>query len=227
MKDFIWTMVVLVVVALLMTAGCETSNSPNETDSEQDDLIYELKGRLDELYAVLENHYSLIDAAMDVNGINLNLLKRVSALETEQAISGDKPYDNSARLDDLEAGRDPDLSKLWIELEDKVEFYEERYEAVCRAMESNLEVIRCFKRDLDAATAPPGPNDVYDPNNPIYKFIPEAGDDWKKAFGDTDDTRMKHTISEMRVIMAGIGRRLLVLENLADPNEVVDPNGVK
>ena len=88
------------------------------------------------------------------------------------------------------------------------------------------------------------PKVIYDSNNPIYKFIPPADDSWIEKFGDNDDTRMKHTISELRVVVAAQGNnlkafdeRLKVLETMnelgvsisaeltSDP--VADPNEVK
>ncbi len=72
------------------------------------------------------------------------------------------------------------------------------------------------------------PQIKYDPDDAIYKFIPAAGDDWIEQFGDTDNTRMKHTVSELRVVVAAQGNmlkaheaRLKALEP-ADPNEVTE-----
>jgi hypothetical protein len=58
---------------------------------------------------------------------------------------------------------------------------------------------------------------TYDPNDPAYKFIPEAGADWIEKFGNSERTRLLHTISELRVVVAGQNKRLRDLE---------DPNGV-
>ena len=194
MKDLIRTMVVLVAVALLMTAGCEEKTPPRDmrvwdTLETQNDILQELAEGITFLRDNLTSLETQLKAARDVNGINLNLLKRVSSLETSDGLYGHNYMDNKARLDNLEAGTITTHGLAGKMLE---------------AIEPS-----------------------YDPNDPIYKFIPEAGDDWKKTFGDTDDTRMKHTISEIRVMVAQIGQRLLVLENLADPNESVDPNEVK
>jgi hypothetical protein len=58
----------------------------------------------------------------------------------------------------------------------------------------------------------------YDPNDPIYKFIPEADPSWIKEFGDNERVRLIHSISELRVVVANMGKRLLELEK--EPNEV-------
>ena len=60
----------------------------------------------------------------------------------------------------------------------------------------------------------------YDPNDPIYKFIPAAPVEWTDMFGDTERTRLIHSISELRVVTAAQGQMLM---ELADPNGV-DPN---
>jgi hypothetical protein len=71
----------------------------------------------------------------------------------------------------------------------------------------------------------------YDPNDPIYKFIPEADPSWIKEFGDNERTRLLHTISELRFVVAMQGKRMMELEQwlktqygldelYSDPNEV-------
>lgn len=55
----------------------------------------------------------------------------------------------------------------------------------------------------------------YDPNDRAYKFIPEAPDDWIAEFGTSERTRLLHSISELRVVVAAQGKRILALE---DPN---------
>lgn len=69
----------------------------------------------------------------------------------------------------------------------------------------------------------------YDAADPIYKFIPLADKSWTDRFGDTDDTRMKHSMSELRVVVAAQGQQLKALKafvtkihdpNMFDPNEV-------
>ena len=64
-----------------------------------------------------------------------------------------------------------------------------------------------------------GCTESYDSQHAIYKFIPPADRSWTDRFGDTDNTRMKYTVSELRVVVAEQGKRLLALE-LVDPNEV-------
>ena len=67
----------------------------------------------------------------------------------------------------------------------------------------------------------------YDQNDPAYRFVPAAPDEWKELFGDNERTRLIHSISEMRVVIAAQGGRILELEKrLADPNETEtrDPN---
>jgi hypothetical protein len=58
---------------------------------------------------------------------------------------------------------------------------------------------------------------VYDPNDPAYKYIPEADPTWIEKFGASERTRLLHSISELRFVVAAQGRRIMALE---DPNEV-------
>jgi hypothetical protein len=58
----------------------------------------------------------------------------------------------------------------------------------------------------------------YDPNDPIYKFIPEAPKDWRDKFGTSERTRLMHSISELRVVVAAQGQILTDLKK--DPNEI-------
>ncbi len=57
----------------------------------------------------------------------------------------------------------------------------------------------------------------YDPNDPIFRYIPPADETWTEQFGDTERTRLIHSISEVRVLLANVSKRLMLLE---------DPNGV-
>lgn len=59
----------------------------------------------------------------------------------------------------------------------------------------------------------------YDQNDGIYKFIPSAPEDWLKLFGDNERTRLLHSISELRVVVANQGRRILELEAKLKPKE--------
>jgi len=67
---------------------------------------------------------------------------------------------------------------------------------------------------------------VYDPNDDIYKFIPPAGDDWIGEFGDSERTRLVHSISELRVVVAQVSARQIALEKFVtgihDPNAWVE-----
>jgi hypothetical protein len=59
--------------------------------------------------------------------------------------------------------------------------------------------------------------DAYDPNDAIYRYIAPADPSWIEKFGDDERTRLIHSISELRVVVAAQSKRLLALE---DPNEV-------
>jgi len=69
---------------------------------------------------------------------------------------------------------------------------------------------------------------TYDPNDPIYKFIPLAGEDWIDRFGDTEKTRLYHAISEIRVVVATQTRAIIELQDLCrrfkPDGLVLDPN---
>jgi hypothetical protein len=54
--------------------------------------------------------------------------------------------------------------------------------------------------------------EVYDPNAPEYRWIPEAPSDWTGQFGANERTRLLHAISELRAVVAAQGKRLLALE---------------
>ncbi len=165
-------------IVVLCLAGCQ-EKEPSR-DMKLWDIVASVNESQNKAIASLQEQALLqgveLDTATDVNGINLNLLKRVSHLETKEGLFGYNYMDNKARLDNLEFG-----NNLFVTV-------------------------------------------AYDPNDAIYKFIPVAGDDWIEQFGDTDDTRMKHTVSELRVVVASVSKRLLALEN---QNVVVDPNDVK
>lgn len=62
-----------------------------------------------------------------------------------------------------------------------------------------------------------------DPNNPHWQAAP---DDWIQKFGNNERTCLIHAISELRVVVAAQGRRLLDIES--KPNiDKKDPNEVK
>jgi hypothetical protein len=67
-------------------------------------------------------------------------------------------------------------------------------------------------------------NPNYDPNDPIYQFIPAAHDSWIEKFGDSHKTRMVHSISELRVITGQLGKRLLELEK--QESKPIDVNDI-
>lgn len=65
----------------------------------------------------------------------------------------------------------------------------------------------------------------YDPNDPAYKFIPPAPKEWRDKFGDTERTRLIHSISELRVVVAEQSKHILALENaLKQANIIPDSN---
>ena len=64
----------------------------------------------------------------------------------------------------------------------------------------------------------------FDPCDPAYKFFQihygepnkprwqAAPDDWVRQFGDSERTMLIHAVSELRVVVAAQGKRLLALE---------------
>lgn len=78
-----------------------------------------------------------------------------------------------------------------------------------------------------SATADKQEKLAYDSADGIYKFIPVADKTWTDQFGDNHKTRMVHSQSELRVVVADQGRRLLALtERVTALEPVVDPNTV-
>lgn len=72
--------------------------------------------------------------------------------------------------------------------------------------------------------------DTYDARDARYKYIPEAPEEWRVRFGDSERTRVLQSLSEVRVIMDRMSRRIVALEKAnepADPNAPADPNEVK
>ena len=67
----------------------------------------------------------------------------------------------------------------------------------------------------------------YDPNDPIYQYIPRAHESWTTQFGDNHKTRMIHAVSELRVQQAILSKRMAALEKELAPEVPSDPNGVK
>jgi len=79
----------------------------------------------------------------------------------------------------------------------------------------------------------PVPASVYtepfDPCDPAYKFLQPPPKDWADQFGNNERTCLIHAISELRVVVAAQGKRILELEawrQKHDPKPV-DPNEVK
>ena len=69
--------------------------------------------------------------------------------------------------------------------------------------------------------------DPFDPCDPAYKFLQPAPKDWADQFGNNERTCLIHAVSELRVVVAAQGKRILELEawrqmhdpKPADPNE--------
>lgn len=75
----------------------------------------------------------------------------------------------------------------------------------------------------------------YDPCDAVYKFLQPAPADWTKQFGNNERTCLIHSISELRVVVANMGKvvaeqgeKIKALEafHVVDPN-ATDPNGVE
>jgi hypothetical protein len=57
----------------------------------------------------------------------------------------------------------------------------------------------------------------YDPNDPMYNFIPMAHVSWREKYGDNERTRLIYSISEMRVAIAGINK--ILTRDANEPNK--------
>ena len=167
MKE-IFVLIATLVVLAFVVCGCEESEPKADRNAE---LIVLNADAMVSLETNIRNLAKKLNAAADVNGINLNLFKRVSGLETDYDLYGKKWYENHVRLKNLEVG--------------------------------------------------------YDPNDAIFKFIPEAGDDWLERFGTGERTRLIHTISEIRVVVAAQGNTIKALDARLKALEPADPNEVK
>ena len=68
----------------------------------------------------------------------------------------------------------------------------------------------------------------YDPNDVIYQYIPPAPELWRDEFGDNERTRLLHSISEIRTVVANQGGKLREIEKIltsdTDTNTAVEPN---
>lgn len=53
---------------------------------------------------------------------------------------------------------------------------------------------------------------VYDANDPIYQFIPIPPANWVESFGDNERSRVLHSVSELRLVLATMGRTIITLE---------------
>jgi len=71
----------------------------------------------------------------------------------------------------------------------------------------------------------------FDPCDAVYKFLAAPPEDWTVQFGNNERTVLIHAISELRIVVATLSRRLIELEErvkalenfnpiLCDPNEV-------
>lgn len=76
----------------------------------------------------------------------------------------------------------------------------------------------------------------FDPCDPAYRFLAPPPKDWIVQFGNNERTMLIHAVSELRVIVAEQGRRLLELEKRVKALETLidnvglgfdDPNEVK
>lgn len=63
------------------------------------------------------------------------------------------------------------------------------------------------------------PLDPCDPD-PAHKFLALPPEDWARQFGNNERTMLIHAVSELRVIVAAQGKRLLELEKRV---EALDP----
>lgn len=68
----------------------------------------------------------------------------------------------------------------------------------------------------------------FDPCDPAYKFLQPPPKDWSEKFGYNERTALIHAISELRVVVATQGKRLMALEAI-HKNELTpkDPNEAK
>ena len=74
--------------------------------------------------------------------------------------------------------------------------------------------------------APSVYTEPFDPCDPAYKFMVPPPKDWAEKFGNNERTMLIHAVSELRVVVAAQGQRLLALEAIhkdeltpKDPNE--------
>jgi hypothetical protein len=52
----------------------------------------------------------------------------------------------------------------------------------------------------------------FDPCDPAYRFMQAPPKDWAERFGNSERTMLIHAVSELRVVVAQQGQRLLALE---------------
>ncbi len=73
----------------------------------------------------------------------------------------------------------------------------------------------------------------FDPCDPAYRFINPPPKDWAEKFGNSERTMLIHAVSELRVVVAAQGARILSLEadvkklkqlHFEDFAVVTDPN---
>lgn len=66
----------------------------------------------------------------------------------------------------------------------------------------------------------------FDPCDPAYKFLQAPPKDWAEKFGANERTMLIHAVSELRVVVAAQGRRLLALEDWQKKQGIFDPNAI-
>ena len=67
----------------------------------------------------------------------------------------------------------------------------------------------------------------FDPCDPAYKYLAPPPKDWAGPFGNNERTMLIHAVSELRMVVAAQGKRLIELEKRVKASEPVDPNTVK
>jgi len=64
-------------------------------------------------------------------------------------------------------------------------------------------------------------SDNYDTSDTIYKFIPEAPQDWIDKFGQSERTRLMHSISELRVVVQEQSKHIIAIESILQKEGIV------
>ena len=68
--------------------------------------------------------------------------------------------------------------------------------------------------------------ELFDPCDSAYKFLQAPPKDWTDQFGNNERTMLIHAVSELRVVVAAQGKRLMDLEKWqkAQPVWEIEPN---